>query len=78
MNNMERLQKHFDKFEAKGLFKLQFDIREDVTMDQVDEVSGEIADMFDAIERGDHKPLRLNDSRNRNNDVGPSGHLRVK
>jgi len=62
MSGIERLQIHFDRLKREGLFHMRFAIADDMSGATVENVSNELADMFDAIERGDCVPLKLNDS----------------
>lgn len=61
-SGIERLQKHFDRFRVEGLFHMRFAIADDMSGATIENVSSELADIFDAIQRGDCVPLKLNDS----------------
>lgn len=62
-SGVARLQKHFDRLKRDGLFDMKFAIADDMSGATVESVSSELADIFDAIQRGDCVPLKLNDSR---------------
>jgi len=62
MTGVERLQEHFNRFKKEGLFYMKFAVSDDMSGATVENVSSELADMFDAIERGDCVPMKQNDS----------------